>query len=161
MNLICVDTAGNVAAGCSITYEQASGVEHGVNIYGTTYHRSFTNYRFTAHAGYRCLFKQFDFVLRYTYHNGRVRQESLAAILYNPYPTSPLWTEYYVFGDCSYTYDPPGDAPADFPDKTEIVEVRATFSRTDPTNLLVNSFNRSSPVTLVYDPTTNQLVADY
>lgn len=161
MNLICVDTAGNVAAGCSITYEQASGVEHGVNIYGTTYHRSFTNYRFTAHAGYRCLFKQFDVVLQYTMHDGRVRQESLAAIPYNPYPTASPSTTYYSFGDYSTTYDPPGDAPADVADKTEIIEVRATFNRTDPTNLLVNSFNRSTPVQLVHDPTTNLLVADY
>lgn len=161
MNLICVDTAGNVAAGCSITYEQASGVEHGVNIYGTTYHRSFTNYRFTAHAGYRCLFKQFDVVLQYTLHDGRVRQESLAAITDNPYPTASPSTTYYSFGDYSTTYDPPGDAPADVADKAEIIEVRATFSRTDPTNLLVNSFNRSTPVQLVHDPTTNLLVADY
>lgn len=31
----------------------------------------------------------------------------------------------------------------------------------DGTDLLVNSFNRSTPVQLVYDPTTNLLVADY
>lgn len=30
-----------------------------------------------------------------------------------------------------------------------------------PTNLLVNSFDRSTPVQLVYDPATNLLVADY
>lgn len=30
-----------------------------------------------------------------------------------------------------------------------------------PTNLLVNSYNRSSPVQLCYDPTTGLLVADY
>jgi hypothetical protein len=38
--------------------------------------------------------------------------------------------------------------------------VNALFHRTS-TNLLVNSFNRSSPVQLVYDPETNKLVADY
>lgn len=161
MNLFCVDTAGNVAAGCSITYEQASGVEHGVNLYGTTYHRSFTNFRFTARAGYRCLFKQFDVVVQYTLHDGRVRQESLAAIMDNPYPTASPSTTHYSFGEYSTTYDPPGDAPADVADMAEIIEVRATFNRTDPTNLLVNSFNRSTPAQLVYDPATNLLVADY
>lgn len=30
-----------------------------------------------------------------------------------------------------------------------------------PTNLLVNSFNKSSPVQLCYDPTTGKLVADF
>jgi hypothetical protein len=38
--------------------------------------------------------------------------------------------------------------------------VKAVFVRV-PTHLLVNSFNKSSPVQLVYDPTTNLLVADF
>lgn len=41
--------------------------------------------------------------------------------------------------------------------------ITATFTRNPrtPTHLLVNSFNRSTPVRLVYDPKTNLLVADY
>lgn len=38
--------------------------------------------------------------------------------------------------------------------------LKAVFIR-DPTRLLVNSANLGSPVQLVYDPTTNLLVADY
>ena len=38
--------------------------------------------------------------------------------------------------------------------------VEAVFARS-ATNLLVNSFNKSSPAQLVYDPTTNKLVADF
>ena len=44
--------------------------------------------------------------------------------------------------------------------KTLTYHVEAVFSRS-ATDLLVNSFNKSSPVQLVYDPTTNLLVADY
>lgn len=39
------------------------------------------------------------------------------------------------------------------------VRYRANFQ--EPTHLLVNSYNRLTPVQLVYDPTTNLLVADY
>lgn len=38
--------------------------------------------------------------------------------------------------------------------------VEAVFRRV-PTNLLVNSFSRSAPVQLVYDPAANLPVADY
>lgn len=45
-----------------------------------------------------------------------------------------------------------------------ITEIEAYFTGSGPTpahtHLLVNSFNRSTPVRLVYDPTTNKLVAD-
>ena len=44
--------------------------------------------------------------------------------------------------------------------KTLTYHVEAVFSR-PATNLLVNSFNKSSPVQLVYDPATNLLVADF
>lgn len=43
---------------------------------------------------------------------------------------------------------------------TTITGLKAVFVR-GPTNLLVNSFNKSSPVQLVYDPATHRLVADY
>lgn len=43
---------------------------------------------------------------------------------------------------------------------TEWYTIKAVFKHT-PTHLLVNSFDRSTPVQLVYDPTTNLLVADY
>ena len=43
---------------------------------------------------------------------------------------------------------------------TTITGLKAVFVRA-PTHLLVNSFNKSSPVQLVYDPATNRLVADY
>ena len=43
---------------------------------------------------------------------------------------------------------------------TTITGLKAVFVR-KPTNLLVNSFNKSSPVQLVYDPATHRLVADY
>lgn len=39
-------------------------------------------------------------------------------------------------------------------------EITAVFRRV-PTNLLVNSSTVESPAKLVYDPTTNKLVADY
>lgn len=42
----------------------------------------------------------------------------------------------------------------------EVRNVVVTFARVH-TNLLVNSSNLSSPVQLVYDPTTGNLVADY
>ena len=41
-----------------------------------------------------------------------------------------------------------------------IIDLAVVFVRV-PTHLLVNSFNKSSPVQLVYDPATNLLVADY
>lgn len=44
--------------------------------------------------------------------------------------------------------------------KTLTYHVEAVFAR-PATNFLVNSFNKSSPVLLVYDPATNLLVADY
>jgi hypothetical protein len=42
----------------------------------------------------------------------------------------------------------------------DMIEVQALFERT-PTDLLVNSSDRTTPVQLVYDPATNKLVADY
>lgn len=41
-----------------------------------------------------------------------------------------------------------------------IIDLTVVFVR-EPTHLLVNSANLSAPVQLVYDPTTNLLVADY
>ena len=43
---------------------------------------------------------------------------------------------------------------------TRIVSVVATFVRAK-THLLVNSANKTTPVRLLYDPSTNLLVADY
>lgn len=40
-------------------------------------------------------------------------------------------------------------------------DIKAVFVFRDPTHLLVNSSNKSSPVQLVYDPESNLLVADY
>lgn len=45
-------------------------------------------------------------------------------------------------------------------DKSEI-EAYFTSNPHTPTHLLVNSSSRSTPVRLVYDPSTNKLVADY
>lgn len=48
--------------------------------------------------------------------------------------------------------------------KEEIISVKAVFEEIphhDPTHLLVNTYSKVVPVTLVYDPTTNLLVGDY
>ena len=59
-----------------------------------------------------------------------------------------LIEEYYSTGRYADTY------------KTLTYDIKAVFS-CPATNLLVNSFNKSSPVQLVYDPATNLLVADF
>lgn len=42
------------------------------------------------------------------------------------------------------------------------VVITAVFTQSHtPTHLLVNSYNKKTPVQLVYDPATNRLVADY
>lgn len=49
------------------------------------------------------------------------------------------------------------------PEGTWTATIGLYFTRVPrtPTHLLVNSFSKSTPVQLVYDPTTNLLVADY
>lgn len=49
------------------------------------------------------------------------------------------------------------------PDGTWTATIRLYFTPVTPghTHKLVNSFDRSTPVQLVYDPVTNKLVADY
>ena len=78
---------------------------------------------------------------------------------------TPTTTNYYVnpTGKDTTTYRMPYEYA--YPNTSEntyvrIVSVVATFVRVR-THLLVNSFDRSTPVQLVYDPTTGFLVADY
>ena len=78
---------------------------------------------------------------------------------------SPTTTYYYInpTGKNTTTYRMPYEyAYPNTSDNTytRIVSVVATFVRAK-THLLVNSFNKSSPVQLCYDPTTGLLVADY
>lgn len=69
------------------------------------------------------------------------------------------WTKFYPTG---YEYDYSTNNQITFEAGTQWpgVVYRAYFEW-DGTDLLVNSFNRSTPVQLVYDPATNLLVADY
>lgn len=71
------------------------------------------------------------------------------------------WTAWESWPGGQYEYDISTNAQIsievqDYDGKT----IRAYFEW-DGTDLLVNSFNRSTPVQLVYDPATNKLVADY
>jgi len=63
-------------------------------------------------------------------------------------------TETFISGDESITVR----AGDDYTTLAPTYAYRAYFGRT---HLLVNSFDRSTPVQLVYDPATNLLVADY
>lgn len=79
-------------------------------------------------------------------------------------PTPPQQQQIDAVGRAlidSETYYPPGGPLVQHVTLTNIVAVFATRT---PTNLLVNSSNRSTPVQLVYDDRaghTAQLVADY
>ena len=69
------------------------------------------------------------------------------------------WTELYPTG-YEYDYSTNNQITLEVGEQWPGAVFRAHFEW-DGTDLLVNSFNRSTPVQLVYDPATNKLVADY
>ena len=124
-------------------------------------------YTYTGHpaAGYRLV--QFKFVENVSIYDGDTEETypSEHEIGYNY-----IHDNSYAVADhpSAYTIQVPGAVWSYEYEGTGIevwvssLTVEAVFERYYiPTHLLVNSANKSTPVQLVYDPTTNLLVADY
>ena len=118
------------------------------------------SFQMTAEANFPYTFDYFEWeeTERYYLRDGTLDYENTAtrSSSNNPCPTQtegaitgyyPEIGKRYRVNGSYYTY--------------EVSTIRVYFKTRTPTNLLVNSANRSTPVKLVYDPATNLLVADY
>lgn len=137
------------AAGCTATCSDYPGSSGSMGS-GVTY-VEWDNFECAATPAAGWAFSSF-MVTRQEYRNGAA------------YGT-PTTTHYYISptGRDTTTYRMPYEYA--YPNTSEniyvrIVSVVATFVRTK-THLLVNSANKTTPVRLLYDPTTGNLVADY
>lgn len=146
------------AAGCDATCK--SYVDDGTysDSSSTT---TFTNYELEATPAPGWEFLRFEETYRLSEYDGRDVFEETLNLAHNPWPgtrdytaqTAPTEYERVMNNPVRYTIRA----------KVEILSLVAVFGPAThtPTNLLVNSADRSTPVKLVYDPTTNLLVADY
>lgn len=128
-------------------------------------HGEYRNFRYTATpaAGYR--FKQFEVTVSsvtvdFPHTETTIFQGTQSGANWIYEPDLTYWSNYwYLWGYSLWWTDP------DFPSVTgevTAISVVAVFERSyTPTHLLVNSYSKSFPVQLLYDPTTNLLVADY
>ena len=140
-----------LAAGCTATCESyVTGTEAGVI--------DFTNYQFaaTAAAGWRIVRFDFDEHTQSSTGGDTTQSFSEAADAAGKYPSD---------ADRDYTarLEPFEDDYTDgtYREWTTLENCVAVFEPTTATDLLVNSSTIETPAKLVYDPTTNLLVADY
>ena len=122
---------------------------------------SYTNYQCSVTnlaAGWR--FVRFEYVLQGATNRGETYTDTVR-LTTDPAPLQQVTTnwenpfEWEVHGDDGSVYRTI---------KEEIISVKAMFEQIphhDPTHLLVNTYSRVVPVTLVYYPGSNLLVADY
>lgn len=119
-------------------------------------------YKLTATAAAGYVFDHFEFVTRsweeynqsIIYDDTRTSSNSNNPAISNGQPTGYQW-EASIVGkfDLSYNGQDSHLTP---------ISITAVFRPLHtPTHLLVNSFNYTTPVTLVHDPATHLLVADY
>lgn len=149
------------AAGCRATCESYySGIKTNTS---HADHIEYTNYQLTATPVSGWTFVGFRVTLQLTTNHGEVIVETPYSykLTSNPAPEQQVTSDwelpmdYELIGDDGYYYRTI---------KSEIYKVEAIFEGIpvhNPTHLLVNSATRHAPVSLVYDPATNKLVADY
>lgn len=159
--IVTISPNGAAAAGCTATCESYySGSKPDSGSIGGTMH--FTNFQATAVAARGWSFVRWNVTHRYTYSDASPpREETIKYRRYNPFPATTTATD--IENPFEYEYTGDNTYPV-YTRKDEIVGVEAVFEAApvpDPTDLLVNSASRSSPVQLVYDPATDLLVADF
>ena len=136
-----ISPAAAQAAGCAV---QCPGEQ---TDYSNGWYRSYT-LSATEATGWR--------FVKFTWDKTRVTQSG----------STPLGSDESTYNP-SYASDGVAEQRTDFTatwfQEDQISGITAHFERTSraPTHLLVNSAALSAPVRLVYDPTTDKLVADY
>lgn len=128
-------------------------------------HGEYRNFRYTATpaAGYRCIGFEVSVTsdtVGYVHTETTTYQGTVVGYGRTYEPDLAYWSNYWwIHGYSLWWTDP------DFPSVTgevTAISVVALFERAyTPTHLLVNSYSKSFPVQLLYDPATNLLVADY
>lgn len=157
---VTIEPVQAIVAGCRAT---CASYYDGTKEGGPSYDGiNYTNYQCAATVATGWRFLRFEYTIKGTtnHPNGHTYTETIT-LNTNPAPVQQItnnWAnpfEYEVIGDDGSVY---------MTIKEEIISVVAYFEEIPvhvPTHLLVNSFSKSTPVQLVYDPTTNLLVADF
>ena len=148
---VTISPAAALAAGCTATCESyVTGTEAGVI--------DFTNYQFAAipAAGWRIVRFEFDEHTQSSTGGDTTQSFAKAADAAGKYPAD-------ADRDYSARLEPFEDDYTDgtYHEWTTLESCAAVFEPAAATDLLVNSHARENPAHLVYDPTTNLLVADY
>lgn len=156
---VTIEPVQAIVAGCRATCASYyDGTKEGGSSYDSI---AYTNYQCVATVATGWRFLRFECVLRGTTNrDGHTYTETLT-LNTNPAPVQQItnnWAnpfEYEVIGDDGSVY---------MTIKEEIISVVAYFEEIPvhvPTHLLVNTYAKSTPVSLTYDPATHKLVADY
>jgi len=157
---VTIEPVQAIVAGCRATCASyydgtkpgGSGYD-GINY--TNYQCSVTNLA----AGWR--FLRYEYTIKGTLNRDGHTYTEKVTLRTDPAPIQQKTTdwenpfEYEVIGDDGSVYQTI---------KEEIVSVTAYFEQIPvhvPTHLLVNTYAKSTPVALTYDPATHKLVADY
>lgn len=156
---VTIEPVQAIVAGCRAT---CASYYDGTKPGGSGYDGiNYTNYQCAATPASNWRFLRFEYTIKGTTNRDGHTYTETITLNTNPAPVQQItnnWAnpfEYEVIGDDGSVY---------MTIKEEIISVVAYFEEIPvhvPTHLLVNSFSKSTPVQLVYDPTTNLLVADF
>ena len=157
-----IQPAAAAAAGCTATActSYASGSIETLPAITT-----FTNFEAEATAAGTWVFEKWEIHYHIERNDSTETEDVVDNDPWNPVPLNKTTTSPQSPTEYTTTFKPQYATPYQVETKQTITRIVARFRNTHtPTNLLVNSSNRSTPVQLVYDDRAGhgaQLVADY